>query len=91
MEKAAKTKQAHLTKRNLFAELSDGMAALAEVRQDERALRKHAAKSLFDRARKHIGAVKGRLKPRNTSAQAKTLVSGQVSLRAHRSRAPRFR
>jgi hypothetical protein len=34
------------------------------------------AKSLFDRARKYIGAVKGPLKPKNTAAQAKTLVRG---------------
>lgn len=34
------------------------------------------AKSLYERARKYIGAVKGPLKPKNTAAQAKALVRG---------------
>ena len=34
------------------------------------------ARSLFDRARKYIGAVKGPLRPKNTAAQAKALVRG---------------
>jgi hypothetical protein len=33
-------------------------------------------KSLYDRARKYIGAVKKPLKPGNTAARAKTLVRG---------------
>lgn len=37
------------------------------------------AKSLFERARKYIGAVKGPLKPKNTAAQAKPLVRGIAS------------
>jgi hypothetical protein len=34
------------------------------------------ARSLYDRARKYIGAVRGPLKPKNTAAQAKALVRG---------------
>jgi hypothetical protein len=34
------------------------------------------ATSLYERARKYIGAVKGRLTPKNTAAQAKALVRG---------------
>jgi len=34
------------------------------------------AKSLYERARKYIGAVKGPLKPKNTAAQAKAFVRG---------------
>jgi len=45
---------------------------LYEVRRQPR-----RAKSLYDRARKYIGAVKGPLKPRNTAARAKALVRGK--------------
>ena len=38
----AETKGARGAKRNLFAELSEGMAALAEARQGKRTLRTHA-------------------------------------------------
>lgn len=38
----AKTKSTRATKRNLFAELGEGMAALAEARQGKRTLRTHA-------------------------------------------------
>ena len=41
--------------------------------------RPRGAKSLYDRARKYIGAVKGPLKPRNTAAKAKALVRGIVA------------
>lgn len=34
------------------------------------------AESLFDRARKYIGAVKAPFKPKNTAAQAKALLRG---------------
>jgi hypothetical protein len=34
------------------------------------------ARSLYERARKYIGAVKGPLKPKNRAAQAKNLVRG---------------
>jgi len=37
-----KTKPKHTAKRDLFAELSEGMAALAESRQRKRTLRTHA-------------------------------------------------
>lgn len=33
-------------------------------------------RSLYDRARKYIGAVRGPLEPKNTAAQAKALVRG---------------
>ncbi len=49
------------------------------------------AKSLFDRARKYIGAVKTPLNPKNTAAQAKALVASRASAVAHRSRARLFR
>ena len=39
----AGAKATRSTKRNLFAELCEGMAALAEVRQGKRTLRTHAA------------------------------------------------
>ncbi len=38
----AETKAMRSAKRNLFAELSEGMAALAEARQGKRTLRTHA-------------------------------------------------
>jgi putative transcriptional regulator len=38
----AKTKATHAAKRDLFAELSQGMTALAESRQGKRTLRTHA-------------------------------------------------
>ena len=38
----AETKATRSTKRNLFAELSEGMAALADARQGKRTLRTHA-------------------------------------------------
>jgi hypothetical protein len=43
---------------------------------DEISRRPRKARSLFDRARKYIGAVKGPLRPKNTGAQAKALVRG---------------
>jgi hypothetical protein len=42
------------------------------------------AKSLFERARKYIGAVKGPLKVKNTGAQAKALVRGIVAAKRPR-------
>ncbi len=42
------------------------------------------AKSLYDRARKYIGAVKTPLKPRNTAANAKALVRGIVASKRSR-------
>ena len=42
MKTSAKTRTTHAAKRNLFAELSEGMAALAEARQGKRTLRTHA-------------------------------------------------
>jgi hypothetical protein len=44
---------------------------LHEIRREPR-----GAKSLYDRARKYIGAVKAPIKPRNTAANAKALVRG---------------
>ena len=41
-------------------------------------------KSLYDRARKYIGAVKTPLKPRNTAARAKALVRGIVAAKHSR-------
>ena len=43
MKAAAKTKRARAPKRDLFAELSEGMTALAQARQGKRTLRTHAA------------------------------------------------
>ena len=40
---AKKRKQARAPKRNLFAELSEGMTALAQAREGKRTLRTHAA------------------------------------------------
>ena len=42
MTAATKSKTVRATKRNLFAELSEGMTALAEARQGKRTLRTHA-------------------------------------------------
>ena len=42
MKTTVKTKTAGSAKRDLFAELSEGMAALAEARQGKRTLRTHA-------------------------------------------------
>ena len=42
MKTIAKAKQARVTKRDLFAELSEGMTALAEARLGKRTLRTHA-------------------------------------------------
>jgi putative transcriptional regulator len=42
MKSNAKTKQARVTKRNLFRELKEGMTALADGRQGKRTLRTHA-------------------------------------------------
>ena len=42
MKTSVKTKTAGSAKRDLFAELSEGMAALAEARQGKRTLRTHA-------------------------------------------------
>jgi predicted RNase H-like nuclease (RuvC/YqgF family) len=47
---------------------------LSDLQQVSRKPRR--AKSLLERARKYIGAVKGPLKPGNTAAQAKALVRG---------------
>lgn len=41
MKTAVKTKKARTAKRDLFAELSEGMAALADARQGKRTLRSH--------------------------------------------------
>ncbi len=46
--------------------------------------RPRGAKSLYDRARKYIGAVKTPLKPRNTAANAKALVRGIVASKRSR-------
>lgn len=48
--------------------------SLSDLKQIDRKPRR--AKSLLERARKYIGAIKTPLKPRNTAAQAKTLVRG---------------
>ncbi len=42
MKTTVKTKPARTVKRDLFAELSEGMTALAEARQGKRTLRTHA-------------------------------------------------
>ena len=42
MKAAAKRKPGRLTRRDLFAELSEGMTALAEARAGKRTLRTHA-------------------------------------------------
>ena len=42
MKAAVKAKKARAGKRDLFAELSEGMTALAEARQGKRTLRTHA-------------------------------------------------
>ena len=42
MKTSVRAKQARTAKRDLFAELSEGMAALAEARQGKRTLRTHA-------------------------------------------------
>lgn len=42
MKTAVKTGKARAAKRDLFAELSEGMAALSEARQGKRTLRSHA-------------------------------------------------
>ena len=42
MKAIGKTKQARVTKRNLFGELREGMMTLAEARQGKRTLRTHA-------------------------------------------------
>ena len=42
MKTTVKAKATRTTKRDLFAELSEGMAALAEARQGKRTLRTHA-------------------------------------------------
>ncbi len=42
MKAAARVKAARPVRRELFAELSEGMAALAEARQGKRTLRTHA-------------------------------------------------
>ncbi len=43
MKVSAKAKRGRAPKRDLFAELSEGMTALAEARQGKRTLRTHAA------------------------------------------------
>ena len=43
MKTTVKAKTTRAAKRDLFAELSEGMAALAEARQGKRTLRTHAA------------------------------------------------
>lgn len=42
MKSSAKAKSTHTRSRDLFAELSEGMTALAEARQGKRTLRTHA-------------------------------------------------
>jgi len=42
MKAATKTRQTRAARRDLFAELSEGMTALAEARQGKRTLRTHA-------------------------------------------------
>ena len=42
MKTIAKAKTTRVAKRDLFAELGEGMTALAEVRQGKRTLRTHA-------------------------------------------------
>ena len=42
MKTATGSKRAHMGKRNLFVELSEGVAALAEAREGKRTLRTHA-------------------------------------------------
>jgi putative transcriptional regulator len=42
MKKTSKAKKAHRPKRDLFAELSEGLEALAEAREGKRTLRTHA-------------------------------------------------
>ena len=42
MKKSAKTRTRRAAKRDLFAELSEGVTALAEARQGKRTLRTHA-------------------------------------------------
>ena len=42
------------------------------------------AKSLYERARKYVGALKGPLKPKNTAAQAKALVRGLTAAKHSR-------
>jgi putative transcriptional regulator len=42
MKRSAGTRRARAARRDLFAELSEGMAALAEARQGKRTLRTHA-------------------------------------------------
>jgi putative transcriptional regulator len=42
MKTTVKTKTTHAAKRDLFAELGEGMTALAEARQGKRTLRTHA-------------------------------------------------
>jgi putative transcriptional regulator len=42
MKAAAKRKRARAARRNLFAELSEGMIALAQAREGKRTLRTHA-------------------------------------------------
>ena len=49
MKKPAKRKQAHSTKRNLFAELSEGMKALADARNGKRTLRTHQVRQAIFR------------------------------------------
>ncbi len=44
MKKSSKGNKNRATKRNLFAELSEGVAALADARQGKRTLRTHAVK-----------------------------------------------
>lgn len=43
MKTTVKTKTTHVAKRDLFAELREGVAALAEARQGKRTLRTHVA------------------------------------------------
>ncbi|MBI3372245.1 MAG: hypothetical protein HY017_10880 [Betaproteobacteria bacterium] len=42
------------------------------------------AKSIYERARKYIGAVNGPLEPKNTAAQAKALVRGLTAAKHSR-------
>ena len=55
---------------------------LSDLREISR--RPRRAKTLLERARKYIGAVKGPLKPRNTAARAKALVRGIIAAKHSR-------
>ena len=49
MKKPAKHTQEHRVKRNLFAELSEGMKAFSDARQGKRTLRTHQVRQALSR------------------------------------------